>query len=178
KAARRVAQAIEHADPSVREMAAALAKDFAVLRDWVQTEADGEAATIISNAKKTDSPVRLKKLMEIQDKAASSRDAAISASSAEAREAAMKAAAQFDELAALETASERYREYRAALAAIEKRAAVHTEALDAAAAAILAWAASHSDLARAAESGLSPDFSVLAELTKDLFEAYQKVRKS
>ncbi len=176
RAAATVAAAIEYADPSIRELARALAEDFQTLEQLVRDWRNGATTTIEARAKEIEKGGgRL--LKSLQDAATDKRVEAAKAGNTTDRAALIAEATQFETLARQEMSAEWYVKMTADLDRIDKAAKSRGETIHAAAAAMLAWSASHADLARASQTGMTPNFAVLTQLTHDLLGAYAEAKK-
>ncbi len=176
-AARSVADAIEHVNPAVEDLAGILASDFAVLEQLINDHRNDDllalAAEYQSNERRD-----LAAMNSIADARAKARDAAALASDPEEFEELRVIAEGWHKLYEQEAAAEWYAEMTERKAAIIRKHDSRRDAVRSAAATVQAWGEAHESLARASTTMQTPSFAVLAQLTTELLESYAEMRSN
>lgn len=176
RAAASVAAAIEEASPAVDELTIALARDLQVLHRLVDTWQTGARTDLQARFATVDGGgARL--LRSLREGAAAKRIAAANAAKAAERETLLAEAVQFETLAKQEHAADWHGQLTTQLQRIDRTAAAQHDTLRAAGATLLAWRSAHADLARASRTGMTPNYTVLLQFTRDLLQAYTETNE-
>jgi hypothetical protein len=169
RAASSVAAALRDTDPAIQDVAAALAADFATMKNILKTLRMDEEQQYLARFDRDD-PSRLY-LNLLRDQA---RYNAVLAAT---QPAIVPLLHESHALIGAEMARPWYAQHQAALKAIHDRYDRYDALVGQAAALTTAWGQSHAALIQAAQSNRTPAFRVLIEMTREMLQIYNEARK-
>lgn len=172
RAADTVAEAVDQADPAVQEVAEILSADFITMGSILQTLRQTELSEFITQSK-VDNPL----IAQVQTLEAEFQERNKRLMDGMTDPDLLKKVRDLLEVIERERAVPAYAEYKARLKAIEERYDGYEQVVNQAAALVRAWGQSHSKLAQAAKLGRPPTFQVLVEMSREMLEVFEEVRK-